>query len=698
MPSKPVVRAGLFVCVVVAAGTMVGSAAQARVVSFQVQSRGLFAGGISWGSVGPYERLFGTALMEVDPRDPLNAGLVDLDRAPRNARGMVEFSTPFFVLKPVNMARGNRKIFYTVNNRGGPLAIDFGHPLMFAQTAADVGDNDIALQMGFTIVDAGWEGDVIQRFSPDGTPANLTASVPVARQPDGSPILGLMRVEYSDRNLPLGGTFTLNLEGTAGFKSYETADTNTAHATFTVRDDVNDPKTPIPSNRWAYGSCPTGAGSLVPSTFDICYFDGFRADKIYELIYLAKNPLVMGLGFATTRDVASFLRYEARDASGNPNPLGGGIRRSYATGASQTGGYLRDFMYMGFNEDESHRKVFDGIIPTIGGTDRVFINVRFADPNVWSDQDDRHDLLQNSYGVFTYGVHTDPISGIRDGVLKRPDSDPLVFQIDSESEIWQLRGGLNLTDGAGNDVPLPDGVRMYFVSSTAHAFIAGGLGAQTPGSSPLCANPTGARLTTETLRAALVAMDLWADSGVEPPRSNYPRLEDGTLIELDDAGRRFPDVPGLQFPSVQNELPLWNFGPLFSVVGGVITLQPPLFSKHYRQFVPRDDKDGLNEAGVRPMEVRAPLGTSSGWNVRAPGHRPGNLCGLTGSYLPFAQTKAERRATGDPRKSLEERYRDHDGFVDAVGKAGRELVKERFLLQQDADRYVRQAEASDVLR
>jgi len=697
MTSKPVLQAGLVVRAVAAAAIVAG-AAQARVVAFVVEHRLSFAGGVSWGRAGPYEKLFGTAFMEVDPRDPLNAGIVDLDRAPRNARGMVEFSTPFFVLKPVNMAAGNGKIFYTVNNRGGPLAIDFAHPLMFAQTAADVGDNDIALNMGFTVVDAGWEGDLVQRFAADGTPLNLGASVPVARQADGSPITGLMRVEYSDRNLPLSGTHTLNLEGTAGFRSYETADTNTAHAIFTVRDDVDAPKAAIASNRWAFGSCPSGAASLVPSTFDICYFDGFRADKIYELIYTAKNPLVMALGFATTRDVASFLRYEPRDSQGNPNPLGGGLRRSYATGASQTGGYLRDFMYMGFNEDESHRKVFDAIIPTIAGTDRVFINVRFADPNVWSDQDDRHDLLQNSYGVFTYAIHTDPISGIRDGVLKRPATDPLVFQIDSESEIWQLRGGLNLTDGAANPVQLPDGVRMYFVSSTAHAFIAGGLGAQTPGSGPLCANGTGGRLTTETARAALVAIDQWSDGGIAPPRSNYPSLDDGTLIELDDAGRKFPSRPGLTFPTVQNELPLWNFGPLFSVVGGVITLQPPLFSKHYQQFVPRDDKDGLNEAGVRPMEIRAPLGTSSGWNVRAPGHRPGNLCGLTGSYLPFAQTRAQRQATGDPLKSLEERYRDHRGFVDAVRKAGRELVKERFLLQQDADRYVQQAEASDVLR
>jgi Alpha/beta hydrolase domain len=684
---------------VLVAGVLSGfvpRASEARVVQFVVEHREPFAGGVDWGNAGPYERLFGTAFMEVDPRDPLNAGIVDLDKAPRNARGMVEFSTPFYMVKPVDMVRGNRKIFYTINNRGNALAVDFAHPLISARTAADVGDNDILLRMGFTVVDAGWEGDVVPLFTSAGTPANLPANVPVAAQPDGSPILGLMRVEYSDRNLPLAGTFTLNLEGNPAFRSYETADANTAHATFTVRNDVNSAKTPIGSDRWAFARCPTGPASLAPSTTDICYFDGFQNDKIYELIYVAKNPLVMGLGFATTRDVASFLRYQASDDAGNPNPLGTGIRRAYATGASQTGGYLRDYMYLGFNEDESHRKVFDAIIPTIAGTDRVFINVRFADPNVWSDQDDRHDLLQNSYGVFTYAVHTDPVSGIRDGVMKRPATDPLVFQIDSESEFWQLRGGLNVADGAGVPVDLPENVRLYFVSSTAHAFVAGGLG-RTTGANPLCVNPTGS-LTTETTRAAVVAMDLWADGNVAPPRSNYPRLEDRTLIPLEEAAERFPAIPGVAFPSVMNELPLWNFGPLFSVVGGVLTLQPPLTSLHYREFVPASDRDGLNIAGVRPMEVRAPLGTSAGWNNRRPAHRPGNLCDLTGSYLAFAQTRSDRLAAGDPRLSLEERYHTHEGFVDAVRRAARQLVRDRFLLPEDAARFEAQAESSDVLR
>jgi hypothetical protein len=414
-----------------------------------------------------------------------------------------------------------------------------------------------------------------------------------------------MRVEYSDRNLPLAGTYTLNLEGNAAFKSYETADTNTAHSTLTVRDLVQGPKTSISSNRWAFGNCPTGEASLVPSTFDICYFDGFRADKLYELIYPAKNPIVMGLGYATTRDVGSFLRYEIQDDEGNVNPLGpspghDGIRRSYATGASQTGGYLRDFIYFGFNEDERHRQVFEGIMPTIAGTDRVFLNVRFADPNIWSDQDDRHDFLQSSYPPFTYAVTRDPISGIRDGVMKRPATDPLVMQTDSATELWQLRGSLNVADGEGRPVPVPWNVRLYFNSSTAHGMRLGGLGAQSPGASALCQNPTPGLAIAETARALLVAMDEWADRGIEPPPSNYPRLgshhrhgwggrddhgddedEDrggrkgATLVPLAQAASAFPAIPGVPFPTVQNQLELLDFGPGFDRYGGVLTLQPP---------------------------------------------------------------------------------------------------------------------------
>ena len=677
-------------------GLVAAPASSARVVQLVVEQRSSYLGGASWGNAGPYEMLRGTAFLVADPRNPHDAVIVDLENAPRNAAGLVEFSTPFLILKPVDMLRSNHKIFYAVNNRGNNL-----EGLLTATTAGQVSGTDAgyAMTQGYVVVDAGWEGDVVP------TATKLVANLPRARMPDGDPITGPMRYEYSDR---ASGTFTTNLEGTPGFLSYQAADTDTDSATFTVADSEYGPKTRISPTRWAFGKCPTGEASLVPDDVDLCYFDGFDNTKIYELIYQAKNPIVMGLGFATTRDIASFLRYELRDDAGNPNPVGPGIRRSYAAGGSQTGGYLRDYIYLGFNEDETGRKVFDGIIPWIAGTDRVFINVRFADPNTYSEQDRQHNYLQSSYPPFTYAVTTDPISGIHDGILKRPRTDPLVMQVDSESEFWQLHGSLNVVDGLGKPVAIPYNARLYFVGNTAHAFISGSFLFPTPGAAALCSNPTpGSGINWETLRATLRNIDRWAEAsghqrgddaeGFEPPKSNYPSVLDGTLVTLNEAAAAFPAIPNVSFPTVYDTYQLLEFGPRFGPQGGVLTVEPPLNGPSYAIRLPQTDAIGIHLAGVHQIESRVPLGTSTGWNIRSPAHRGPNLCVLTGSYFPFAATKAERLLSGDPRPSLQETYVNHDGFVNAVRAAARELVRERFLLEADADADVDAAEASNVL-
>jgi hypothetical protein len=660
---------------------------EARVVKFVVQQTISYLGGASFGSAGPYQLLTGTAYMEVDPQNAHNGVIVDLDNAPRNSRGMVEFSTPFFVLKPVDMTRSNNKIFYAVNNRGNSL-----EGLLTATTADAVARTDAgaAMERGYTIVDAGWEGDVIP------TPTKLAANLPIAKHSNGSPITGTVRYEYYDRT---AGTFTTNLEGTAGFRSYPPIDTNPAHALLTVRDEENSPRIPIPPGQWAFGSCPTGQASLVPDAENLCYFPGFDPAKVYELIYQARDPIVMGLGFATTRDVASFLRNASGDDYGTPNPLGTGIRRAYAAGGSQTGGYLRDYIYLGFNEDELGRQVFDGIIPWIAGTDRVFINVRFADPNTYADQDFHHDYLQNSYPPFTYAVITDPLSGVHDGILKRPDTDPKVMQVDSESEFWQLHDSLNVADGLGRAVAIPHNLRLYFVGNTAHGFVHGGFLAPTPTESTLCQDPVPSSGSTwETLRASLINLDNWVEKGIEPPPSNYPSVAADTLVGLNEAAAAFPRIPNFSFPTVVDTYELLNFGPKFNSLGGVLTIVPPRLGPSYRIFVPKTDGNGLQLAGVHPLEARVPIGTSTGWNVRAPGHRAPNLCGLTGSYFPFATTKAQRQASGDPRPSVQELYHSHAGFVKAVQLAAGEMVKEGFLLQEDANADIAAAEASNILK
>jgi hypothetical protein len=662
---------------------------EARVVRFVVEQTQKVLDGHSFGDVGPYERLDGTVYFEVDPRDPLNAAIINLDRAPRTPRGTVGFSAPFYILKPIDMARGNRKMFYGVNNRGNKIEYAWrtilppGTNNNNPTTAADFGDA-LLMRLGYTYVDAGWQGNV----APGGN--RLVPSLPIATESNGRPIVAKVRVEFSD----LDG-FTRTLEGNSVHVArvpYETADMDPTHSTLTVRT-AGGGKSPVASDRWAFGRCQTGPASLVPTARDLCVFDGFKLDRVYELTYPAKNPIVLGLGYAVTRDLASFLRYQTRDDSGNPNPLAEspttvGIRRAYGNGISSTGMYMRDWLYLGFNEDESHRKVFDAVQITIPGTHRLLANVEFGDPNNYSRQDLWHDSVSYSYPPLTFALTTDPISGIRDGILKRPATDPLVFQVDSANEFWQMNASLNVHDGQGRPVPIPPNARLYFASSYQHG---GGTGLlNPPGPAGMCQLPTQGNSWSPTLRALLVALDAWADRGIEPPKSNYPTLEDKTLVPLQEARGAFPAIPGVRFPTVINELALPQFGSGFNSSGGRVSTQPTLGAK-YQLFVPKPDSDGLDVAGIRPMEVAAPMATLTGWAVRKASNREGDLCGLSGSYIPFAPNRTARQANGDPRLSFEERYGDNAGFVKAVSDASRKLVQERFLLQEDADRYIQAA-------
>jgi hypothetical protein len=668
----------------------------ARVTRFVVEERVVVSGGRDWGNAGPYERVKGTAYMEVNPGDPLNAVIFNLDKATRNARGLVEFNSPFLILKPVDVTRGNQKIWYGVNNRGNcqelplrafPLVpfMDSCNPL----TDADIGATNPLLTQGYVFVDAGWHGDGIE----DPARNRLFPNFPVATQPDGSPIVGPLRMEYQTTS----NTFTQPIIA-APWRRYEPADTNTAHATLTVRDREDAPKVTIASDRWAFGNCPTGQASLVPTTTDLCLFDGFAASKIYELIYSAKNPTVMGLAYAVTRDVGSFLRYSTQDDVGNPNPLAvssssTGIRRAYVSGTSSTGMYMREFLYLGFNEDELHRKVFEAATIYSAGTHRLFANVQFAHPTFYSRQDDHHDYTSNSIVPLTFAVTTDPVTGVTDGILKRPAFDPLVIEVDEEMTFWQWQASLNVIDGAGNPVPIPDNVRLYYQSGMGHIGSVGLLAPPQPAG--ICQRPTqGLASLPVTLRALVQVIDDWADRGIEPPKNNYPQSND--LVSLATYRSAFPAIPGLPAPEVMNALNVLDFGPSFGSTGGNQIILPPFLGQSYRLLVPRPTQDGSSVGGINTIHTRVPLGTNVGWNIRA-GARVPDLCGLSGSYVPLATTRAERLATGDSRPSLEERYGTHGNFVFAVSAGAKQLVSERFMLPEDARQFFDAAQASSVL-
>jgi hypothetical protein len=669
------------------------STAEAKVTKFVVEQKRSFANGQSFGAAGPYERLDGTATFELDPRDTNNRVIVNIERAPRNARGMVEFTSPFFILKPVDLAKGNSKLFMTLNNRGNKISISrFNYTKDNNDVLKDAGDGFL-LNEGFTILDVGWQGDVVAESN------RMAPNLPVATQPDGSPIVGSVRVEYSDRSIPLNGANWLTLKGTPRFKSYPAATTDTTKAALTVRTEVDGPRTSIPSDQWAYGECPTGKDSLKATDTAICLFEGFKADKIYELVYPAKNPMVMGLGYAIPRDVGSFLRYRTKDEAGNPNPIARsesdvGFRRFYALGVSSTGMYMRDFIYLGFNEDEQSRKVWDAVWTHIPGSHRLFANVEFADPNTYSREDDRQDFLSTTYGAMTYALTQDPITGKVDGILKRPATDPLVIQSVTENEFWQFRASLDVADGIGRPIPTPDNVRLYYLSNFQHS---ADMVDTFPSNSPLCRYPVNHNYGGASWRAIFTAMDEWADKGLAPPASNYPRVEEGKLLTVDQARAAFPKIPGVQFPKSANTLNVLDFGPEFSSHGGRPSPNPAK-GAGYMVLVPSADADGLSTSGIRPIEVRVPLGTNMGWNIRNDATRGPHLCGLSGSYIPFAKTRAERMAKGDPRLSLEERYKDHAGYVAAVRAATAQMMAERWLLSSDADRIVKRAEESDVLR
>lgn len=683
-------------------GGSVAADADARVLRLVVEQTRVFAEGTVFGQVGRYERLDGAAYFAVDPADPHNAVVVDLDKAPRNAAGEVEFSAPFFILKPVDSSRGNRKLLFGLNNRGSKQALGYfnavppGPGLNDPITAADAGDGFL-MRQGWTVVDVGWQGDVLPGQ------ARMTPILPVAAKPDGAPIIGSVRIEYSDRTIPRGGAFTLTLEGVPRsnlmFDSYESADTNVAASTLTVRDTVDGERRSIPSDQWAFGACPDGRSSLTPSTKDICLFEGFKPDKLYELTYPAKDPKVLGLGYVIVRDLAAFLRAEAHDDVGNPNPLApdmATIKRVYAFGSSATAKYLREFLYLGFNEDEGGRRVFDALWIHKSGTQRLFANVRFADPNTGSREDDRHDFLAASVAPFTYQTARDPVSGVTDGLMKRPSSDPLVFDTDTSSEFWQMNASLKMHDGLGRPLPpAPPNVRLYLLNSLQHN---GVNPVPVPGPAGICQNRTNTTFHGPTVRALLVALDAWADGGVTPPPSNAPRVDDGTLVSPAEYVALFPSIPGIAKPTVANRLEVLDFGPDFGAAGGRLTLLPPVRRATYAVMVPRPNSDGLDIAGVTPVEVAAPTATLTGWNLRAEGFRAPHLCALAGSFIPFKATRLERLAAHDPRPSLEERYKTHAGYVAAVKSAADDLVKRRFLLPEDAAVYIDKAMQSDVLQ
>jgi hypothetical protein len=656
----------------------------------------------SFGSVGAYERVTGTISGEVDPRDPKNAVIQDLSLAPVNARGMVEYSADFTMLKPKDMSKANGVLRYDAPNRGNILTA-----LNLTAQPSDA----LYLESGYVLLYSAWQGDV-----PKSNPNRLTVTVPVAKNADGSSITGPYRAEL----VPTAATPVMSLPGgvfNGSMIPYEPASLDNTQPGYSLTRRVNetDQRITIPAADWKFANCDAAANPFpgTPDPARVCLNGGFDPRYLYELVYVAKDPKVMGVGLAALRETVSFFRKQAADSAGTANPLAGRITHTIGQGTSQSGNAMKTFLHLGFNQALDGTRVFDGLFAHVAAR-QTHINTRFAVPGGGGGLRTDHTAFGQTAPRALDADYTDELTGREGGVMTRctaTDTCPKFFLGLSGTEFWQLQGSPVLTDAFGlRDLEQPANARVYYYASTQHGGPGGTASIQfRPGN----VYPSGTVVHfNDTFRALFVALEDWVVRDVAPPASQVPRIADGTLVRPEQLV--FPAMKGLSWPvdgtpvpipefsylARVNGFPLLDFGPNYrhEDESGIADRLPPAYlNQDYAILVPQvDPQTGLTLAGIRSVEARAPLGTSIEFNyVATPGIL--DLSNLTGSYIPFHATTAARDAAGDTRPSLEQLYGTQAGYVAAVTAAANELVAQRFLLQRDADAIVARAMATPVL-
>jgi hypothetical protein len=626
-------------------------------------------------AVPPYERISGRFYGELDPKDPKNALITDIQLAPKNARGMVEYVGTFSLMKPADMARASGVLIYSVVNRGNGSA----------SASAD----------GHVSLVSGWQGDVI----PSAT--NQTIQVPRATKPDGGSITGPFVIRLTGQ---AGHTATLTIPR-ATPTPYPPATLDTAAATLlsAVSETpmgVKSGVVKIASTDWAFATCEASPFPGVADATHICLKNGFDPSLLYELQYTAKDPLVLGIGFAATRDLNAFFRYEKKDEAGTANPVAGAIRWAVSEGSSQSGTFLRAYIHLGFNQDEQGRIVWEGSNPHIAS--RVLdMNRRFALPGGTVSMYE----LGTDAPLWWEDWNDTPRGRGKTGILDRcrtTKTCPRIMETFGAAEIWGLRASAMMvgTD-AKRDIPLPDTVRRYYFAGAQHGGGRGGF-SLTGEAAPACELPSNPIPEAQIRAALLKSFVAWVTTGAAMPASRYPKISDGTLVANTNAAMGFPRIPGKPMPEhLQRPLIGYALGPHFNQQDGSGYLTAlPAVEREFPQLVVKVDADGNEVAGLKSPLAMAPLGTYTGWNVTKAGPFKGQLCGdvPTGGFIPFATTKVERTASGDPRLSLEERYGSHEGYVKAVTTAADSLVKDGLLLRHDADTMIAQAKNSDILK
>jgi len=651
-------------------------------IRFDLQQQGSVFGGASFGDTGPYERLLGKVHFAIDPEEPGLPYICDLALAPRNGDGLVEFSGTMDIVRPVDAAKGNRRLFYEFSNRGGRGAFRFNDSPGGGMNDPKFAGNGFLMRHGYTIMWSGWQGDLIDQGN------NVVAYLPEALE-HGQRLRGMVRQEFIGAGpnvLSMG--VSAGAEGGANVQPYPVADRSTA--TLTVRRREQDPRVPVPDSEWelAQSEVKDGQVVLTPSVNHLHVRGGFKPGWIYEFIYETEGSKVMGLGFLGVRDLISTLRFAPADSAGNPNPLVGGIDKAYAYGASLSGRVIREYVYEGWNEDAEGRKLFDAV-QTHTGSGRLFHNQRFAQVGRYPRYHEEHQWPSEKY-PFTYVAVPDPFSERAEGLLQRPATDPLFMHTHTSSDYWERHVSLNHTDCRdGSDVEIPETVRMYQMTGAPHMARPTGdpswIGQLTPNSmSP-----------SPYLRAGLVLMDRWATDGTPPPPTMLPKHGDGSLVPPGQVLAAFPKIPGVTTPEWASRMPNYDYGADYDRGYPTVFPPAPVPGQEYPIQVPTIDADGTDLPGLRYPDVEAPVGTYLGWAMRKEEFSGPDLLWTTGSFVPFARTKAERLATGDPRPSIEERYANHDAYVAQVAQAAKRLATQGLLLQEDAERFIAAAQAKN---
>jgi Alpha/beta hydrolase domain len=631
-----------------------GLSSLAAVERVYVLERSDVLNGKAFGSTGPYEEILAEAHFSVDPKLKANRIVTDVELASLNSRGLVEFSVEVMVMRPRDPARGNGTVLCEIPNRGGVGGV-LGMFNMGSARRGDFGD-ELLMREGYTLVWVGWEWDVPRR---EGL---LRLRAPVARNPDGSPIRGPVRAQF----VPNGPEIRMPL-GDRDHIAYAPVNPEDPKLELTVRDSPAGPRSTVPRSAWKFNESLQGIEML----------SGFMPGRIYEIVYEAEDPVVAGLGLAAVRDFVSFLKYGAPPETMFSEEHRS-IKRSIGFGTSQSGRFLRQFLYDGFNADERGRKVFDGVWAHVAGAGRGDFNLRFAQASR-----DGHPRMNLFYPVdlfpFTGAPETDPESGRTEGLLDRARQarvEPKFFETVGSYEYWGRAASLiHTTPNGSGDAPAAEDTHIYFLTGTQH----GPASTSRRIATQNYTNPADYRWA---LRALLAAMNTWLRDDVAPPASRYPRLDAGTLT---DPSRLVRSPAHIYVPR------RLDFGPRF-LREGIMDIEPPKLGSAWPVLVPQVDADGNELAGVRLPHVAVPLGTYTGWNPRAPVvGAPDTMADLVGSYIPFTVSRSERLKAGDTRRSISERYHDKQDYIERVTIATGELVRDRFVLPEDAGRILTDA-------